>query len=205
MLTVACVLKSGGVYNADWVAKLRAGFAKHLTIAHRFVCLSDVDVPCERIPLRHDWPGWFSKIEVLRLQGPVLYLDLDTAIVGSLDDLAHAATTMRFAMLRDFYRGNGLGSGVMAWNDDVGSLYERFLIAPHAWINRCTGGDQHFLELATNGEGVERLQDVLPGQIVSYKIHCRFGIPKDARIVCLHGAPKFPDMTANDPVRIAWG
>ena len=30
MLTVACVLKSGGIYDASWVARLKAGVAKHL-------------------------------------------------------------------------------------------------------------------------------------------------------------------------------
>jgi len=58
MFTVICVLRSGGQYDAEWVRKLRDGVKRNLARPHRFVCLSDVDVPCERIPLQHDWPGW---------------------------------------------------------------------------------------------------------------------------------------------------
>ncbi len=36
----------------------------NLKLHHRFVCLSDVDVPCERIFLKHGWPGWWSKVEL---------------------------------------------------------------------------------------------------------------------------------------------
>src|SRR6185369_16858814 len=102
MLTVACVLKSGGIYDATWVSRLRDGVARHLPVDHRFVCLSDIEVPCERIPLEHDWPGWWSKIELLKLPS-VLFFDLDTAIVGSLDDIARHALRTDFTMLRDFY------------------------------------------------------------------------------------------------------
>src|SRR6185437_8074786 len=59
MLTVACVLKSGGVYTPEYVERLRSGVGQHLD-HYKFVCLSDVDVP-DRIPLENDWPGWWSK------------------------------------------------------------------------------------------------------------------------------------------------
>lgn len=209
MLTVACVLKSGGIYDAQWVAGLKAGVAKHLPVEHRFVCLSDVDVPCERIPLEHDWPGWWSKIEVLRLPGPVLYFDLDTAIVGDLGDISAVANRVPFAALRDFYRlGDGLGSGVLGWNEtDVSAVcfFDMFAYDPADWMRKLGGrGDQGFLEEVAHLKGVTRWQDAVPGQILSYKVHCRNGIPHDARAICLHGRPKFADMPANDPVRQSW-
>lgn len=208
MLTVVCVLKSGGIYNADWVARLRAGVKKHLPVIHRFVCLSDVDVPCQSIPLAHNWPGWWSKIEVLKLDGPVLFFDLDTLIVGDLTDLASVAMRAPFAMLRDFYRPDGLGSGVMSWNDrdlSAHTFHDSFLFSPQTWMNDCPGGDQQFIERVCHRPGVRRFQDLLPGQIVSYKAdRCARGVPYGARVVCLHGRPKFSDMPATDEVRIAW-
>lgn len=206
MLTVACVLKSGGIYDATWVARLKAGVAKHLPIEHRFVCLSDVDVPCERIPLEHDWPGWWSKVEAFRLPAPVLYFDLDTAIVGDLTDIANQAQEWEFTLLRDFYRlGDGLGSGVMGWNVNVARLYETFAAGPDWWQRACgLGGDQIFIEKQVNQRGVARWQDRVGDQIVSYKVHCRAGIPPNARVVALHGQPKFADMPQCDPVRLSW-
>lgn len=222
MLTVACVLKSGGIYDASWVSRLRAGVARHLPIAHQFVCLSDVDVPCERIPLAHDWPGWWSKIELFKLPGPVLFFDLDTAIVGDLTGAAEIATRPMFTVLQDFYRPHGYGSGMMAWGgghfDNVEWLYLTFARYAETEMKE-RGGDQAFIE-RQRPDNVSRWQDVLPGQVVSYKVHCQgaYGthfnedlqryvpaaIPSGARVVCLHGLPKFADMSQHDPVRQAW-
>lgn len=209
MLTVATVLRSGGIYDALWVKRLAAGVARHLPIEHRFVCLSDVDVPCERVPLTESWPGWWSKIELFRLDGPVLALDLDTAVVGDLSDIARVAMQASFVALRDFYRlGDGLGSGVLGWNDtdvSVACCYDMFTFDPAGWQAKLgSRGDQGFIEEVAHRPGIVRWQDAVPGQIVSYKVHCRGGIPADARLVCLHGYPKFGDMPANDTVRMAW-
>lgn len=93
-LTVACVLWVGRWrkprnYSDAWVRRLQAMVARHLSIPHRFVCLSNVAVPCERIPLTEGWPGWWSKIELFKhdLGARVLYLDLDVLVTGSLDEI----------------------------------------------------------------------------------------------------------------------
>ncbi len=206
MLTVACVLKTGGIYDASWVERLRAGVSRHLPTPHRFVCLSDVDVPCEHLPLRHDWPTWWSKLELFRLRQPTLYFDLDTAIVGDLTDIAKHAMTGRFTMLQDFYAADHHGSGVMSWSGDTSIIYREFATNPDAHMKkqRARMGDQAFIEELPLMYPIVRWQSVLPDQIVSYKIHCQSGIPANARVVCLHGRPKFADMPENDPVRLAW-
>lgn len=219
MLTVASVLRSGGIYTPHWVERLQAGVKRHLQTSHQFVCVSDVDVPCERVPLRHDWPGWWSKMEVFRLPGPVLYIDLDSAIVGDLSQIAvHAIGTPGLTGLRDFYAPQHFGSGVMTWNGDIRHLYDRFSADADGLMNvsRKRMGDQALIEDMVGAEDITFLQDCLPGQAVSYKCDCeagpcpvtgryrRGGIPEGARIICLHGEPKFSGMPANDPVRTAW-
>ncbi len=208
MLTVACVLKSGGIYDATWVARLRDGVKRHLPMDHRFVCLSDVDVPCERIPLEHDWPGWWSKIELFRLEGSVLYFDLDTAIVGNIENIGVHAHSAHFTMLRDFYAQGHFGSGIMSWYGahHAHLLYYEFArnAAKQMDTQRKRMGDQAYIEETFGGGPIRAWQDVVDDQIVSYKVHCRNGIPPNARVVCLHGKPKFADMPVNDPVRIAW-
>lgn len=207
-MTVACVLRSGGIYDATWVARLKACVTRHLTAPHRFLCLSDVDVPCERIPLEHDWPGWWSKVEVLNVEGPLVYFDLDTLIVGDLSDLADVAHKAHFATLRDFYRPKGLGSGVMVWSGNDITPYvlaDRFELSPAKWMAECHGGDQEFIEKAAFLPGVLRLQDLLPSQIVSYKAdRCADAAPAGARVICLHGKPKFGDMPADSWARREW-
>lgn len=57
-MTVACVLKSGGVYDGEWVRRLRGQVNWHLKAEHDFACLTDVDVDgVDTEPLGLDLPG----------------------------------------------------------------------------------------------------------------------------------------------------
>jgi hypothetical protein len=198
-LTVASVLRKSPDYDVDYVERLAAGVSSHLTVPHRFVCLSDVPVPVERIPLEFGLPGWWSKMELFRLPPPVLYFDLDTVIVGSLDGIADHARRSAFTALRDFYRPDGLGSGMMSWALDVSDLYRAFSESPIRWMDQYGArGDQAFIE--DRFRKPDKWQDVVPGQVVSYKAHVRKAtrrletgtgdIPDNARVVCFHGKPR---------------
>lgn len=192
-LTVACVLRSGGAYVPEHVEALQHGVSAHLSLPHRFICLTDMRVACASMPLRHGWPGWWSKIELFRgsLPRPVFYLDLDTVIVGSLDDLVLGH---RFTMLHSMSRPTHPGSGVMAWDMDVSHVYDAFLSDPERWMRECTTpdcwGDQGFI-FRHLGLTPDYWQDRYPGRVVSYKVHCRGGVcPPGASIVAYHGRPR---------------
>lgn len=206
MLTIACVLRSGGVYTPRWVAALQAQ-CRRWAPPHRFVCLSDVDVPCERIPLRHDWPGWWAKIELFCLSGPVLFFDLDTIITGDLSDIAGQAERSSFTILRHFYRlGDRMASGMMAWSGDQSRLYESFCKGPAGWRQRFgEEGDQGFIEHKVHPHDAAFWQDAVAGQVVSYKAdRCRDAPPPGARVICFHGRPKCDDFSPDHWVSRAW-
>lgn len=199
-LTVACVLRSGGIYDAEWVRKLRDGVARNLSLPHRFVCLSDVDVPCERVPLATGWKGWWSKIELFReLTGHTLYFDLDSVVVGSLDRIAEYPH--RFTMSHDFYHGNPC-STAMAWNGDYSFIYEMFKDNPAGYAKYYDGllakekriGDQAFIEdcLKKRGLPIDFFQNVTGRySVASYKVDkCDKALPPDAGVVAMHGRPK---------------
>jgi len=95
MTTVACVWVKGNVpYTAEYVANLSAMVRRHIDRPYRMVCLTDRpdEVPHGidpiAVPNLSPLPGWWSKLELFkpahRLTGRVLYLDLDTLIVGDL-------------------------------------------------------------------------------------------------------------------------
>lgn len=232
MITVACVLRSGGIYTPDWVRKLRDGVARHLSLPHRFVCLSDVDVPCERIPLiydwplmsrdrkaRHDWtirPQWWSKIELFRpnlFEGTVLYLDLDSVVVGSLGHIV--CHPHRFTMAHDFNRPEQLCSTAMAWTGDQSFVIEEFLTNPDAIAHKYDVleirngriGDQAFIEdmFCRYGQRPDCFRDLFGEQsIASYKVHsCKDAPPPGASVVAFHGLPK-PDAISTGWVPLAW-
>lgn len=200
MLTVCCVLRSGGDYGPHHVAALQQGVTSHLSIEHRFVCLSDVDVPCERIPLRHKWQGWWAKVELFRpalFWGPVLYLDLDTIIVGSLDEivLGHRFTVLRSFWSAKYKEPQRIGSGVMAWNADLSDLYRIFASSPEMFIRKyrtkARWGDQGFIKDYSPIEP-ERWQDKHPGKVLSFKQHIvKLGhVPPESAVIAFHGRPR---------------
>lgn len=195
---VICVCKSGAEYDAEWVRKLKAGVSRHLT-GFTFHCLSDLDVP-DRIPLRHKWPGWWSKIEVFReAQAGDLYLDLDTVVVGNLDHFAKLESD--FLAIRNFHAPSMIGSAVMWFGKPQKHVYERFCEKPFKWIeyherkrNGPYLGDQAFV-WESFGRKVEQFDMDALG-IKSFKFHCREGIPRGTNLICFGGQPKLPEIKA---------
>lgn len=206
-MIIAAVLRSGKEYNASHVTALVDGVKRNGGGDVPFVLLTDdlsagtasgADVT---IRLAYDWRGWWSKMALfdpaLDGLGDILYFDLDTVIVGDLSEiLAHSSLTL----LRDFYRVRGLGSGLMRL--PVASrrcVWEAWSRHPQYWMSTLRG-DQDFLE--RHYLGADRWQDVLPGQVLSYKVHIQPWlnvtiprtrervVPEGARVVCYHGRPR---------------
>jgi hypothetical protein len=183
-LTVCCVLKSGGVvYGPEWVARLKRN-VERFAPAHRFVCLSDVAVPAERIPLTDNLPGWWSILEIFRpglFEGRVLYLDLANLIVGKLD-VFFAGTG--FVIAPDPWEvGPGrFASGAMAFDAGDCEIHDRF---ERSVMERLRGDQDWITELRPDAA-------TFPIEwCVSYRGQCRGkGVPNGARIIFAHGPPK---------------
>lgn len=199
-MRVALVLRSGGEYRPEHVSRLVEQIGKHLPAA-QIICLSDVDVPCERIALVNRWPGWWSKMELFApwVESDLLYMDLDTAVVG---DLSEMAAVGRLAIMRDVYRPKGLQSSIMFLPQaERAAVWREWIKFPETWMGLYQrGGDQAFLERLWLGKAAI-WQDILPGQVVSYKVHVRqsenkhreFGdgtVPAGARAIAFHGKPR---------------
>jgi hypothetical protein len=133
MITIACVLREGGKvgYNATWVKKLHNSISRNLTIPFKFVCLSDCAVPCERIPLYENGPGYWAKMQLFRpglFDGPVLFFDLDTVICNNIDDLVQRLLDQHnFIMWRDDHY-NISSSAIMYWNGDYSAIYNSYIL-----------------------------------------------------------------------------
>lgn len=187
-VTVACVLRSGRTYTPRYVDALTRGVEQHLG-DFEFRVLSDRDLGARTIPLKYGWPGWWSKLELLRpdiFSGPVLYFDLDTFIVGDLTALASYRGP--WAMLSNLWHPEWAQSGVLAWTPGpvTEAIWKTFSAQPERMMREFPG-DGQFLHAHSQPE---RLQNLFPDQIVSYKIHARRAIPPNARVVCFHAKPK---------------
>ena len=199
MKSVYCVLKTGEFrngkkkleYTAEQVRWLKRQCDEHLEGVD-FYCLTDLDSidGVNTIPLLHDWPGWWSKIELFRFDD-VFYLDLDTVI---LKDVRYMLDLTGFYALRNLsgHKRNGrvvMGSGIMSWSGSLRHVYNNFNIRLTRRYERHQNrwGDQGYIHEQVD---YNPLQDAFPGAIHSYKFD---GIDQDnppGDIVVFHGKPK---------------
>lgn len=178
-LTVACV--NHGNYlgmGQRYVDTLRAMVSRHLKRPHDFVCLEDVG----------RYGGWWSKIELFRpdrFSGRVLFLDLDSVVVGDLGPIVDAKGIID---LRDWgWQTATYCSSVMCW--DAGehkSVFELF----DASVPAAFRGDQDWM---THLGGWKALP---PGHCVSYRYSSVVAPPAGAAVVNMHGLPKPHEITA---------
>lgn len=185
-----CVLRSGGVYTPAHVQRLAAQVP-----GLGLWCLSDLPVPTvPTLPLRHDWPGWWAKLEAFNpeIEGDLLYLDLDSEIVGDLDRLiALGQASDRSILWDDPLRPACANSSVM-WirQADKAAVWGGFLEDPagfmrafRTWPDRW--GDQGFIAAC-----LPNAKRWPPGLIRSWRLECRAGIPAGTLVLAFHGQPK---------------
>ena len=134
MLNVVCVLRQGGKvgYDATWVKKLQNSVSRNLSIPHRFVCLSDCEVDCERIKLQYADSGFWAKLELFQpglFDGPVLYIDLDTVICSNIDSIIERCRGHKFVMWLESDK-NIHSSALMYWETDASNIWRTYRSRP---------------------------------------------------------------------------
>jgi uncharacterized Rossmann fold enzyme len=193
-LTIACV-KHGPLYGPDYVNILFDMVARNLgdDVNYTFACFTDEDrgfnplIDVRALP--GDLTGWWNKLALFRAETfepgeRIVYFDLDTLIVGKLDDIVSYRGP--FAILRDFYRPDGWQSAVMSW--EAGTLdyvWDRWV---GLGMPLMAGGDQEWIERAV--PKADLWQDLFPGKFLSYKVDATASAVQSASIVCFHGQPK---------------
>lgn len=202
MLTV-CTVQYGNYcrQGARYVNNLFSMVDRHLGgQPYRRICFTDSSfeicpsIDCQELP--HNVKGWWNKLYLFSPSlfdkgDRVLYFDLDTVILQSIELLADCKSD--FAILRDFGRPKGLGSGVMLWEaGKVNEIWEQWCAEDRPILS---GGDQAFIEVVAHRKwghriGAHRiLQDLFPGMFASFKWQCEGG-PGNHSVVCFHGKPK---------------
>jgi len=199
-ITIACVLKTGGIYDFKYVNALANAVARNVTIPYQFTCITNDDTNFNTnvhkiIKFKHDFPKWWGKIELFRPHifesEQVFFLDLDTVIIKNIDEII--SYSGRFCGLRDFYKIVSLGSGLLSWQPKHHhSIYNNFLPKSRYIMNNTPEGDQRWIDDQVNKK--DYFQDIFGKKIVSWKKHCiknnKIFIPDEASIICFHGKPK---------------
>ncbi|MEM7284218.1 MAG: glycosyltransferase [Pseudomonadota bacterium] len=214
MVNVIC-MKWGTVYNPNYVNILKRMVARHLSLPHRFVCLTDepkgIDLGIETLPipslgLPNNLPerGW-NKLVTFRgdvgdLVGPSLFLDLDVAILDNIDCFFEHPGD--FCMIKNWpppHRETG-NSSVFRFEIGASPNIHKDFVEQHDTIRKRFRNDQEYLTEAMGKYG--DFQYWPESWCQSFKRHC---IPKglaryfkgpvqptNAKILVFHGTPK-PD------------
>lgn len=204
MLTVCSLLWSANeasksfstMYDESWALKLFNGFARNLTVPHRFVLYTDRarDLPGEVLQVVQPdlgRGGYADCIRPYELDAPMILVGLDTIVTGNIDHLAaYCLEQKRLALPRDPYRpaiacngvalvpaGHGLVAATHEGENDM------------AW---CRAFPHRFID------------DLFPGQVVSYKGSVEKRGLGDARIVYMHGEKKAHQLGHVEWVREHW-
>ena len=132
--------------------------------------------------------GWWNKLSLF-MPGlfddgdRIVYIDLSNLITGRLDDIVGYDGS--FAILRDFYRPDGLQSSFMSWEANTHQNIWLDWLAEGTPIT--AGGDQAWIEQKLHNYHL--WQDMYPEKFISYKVSNGV-IPHKAAVVKFHGEPK---------------
>lgn len=139
----------------------------------------------------------------------VICLDLDMIITGDLGDILNY--NGNFVVCEAAYHRNTYGGSVVGFAGGDKELEWRLwtpLTVDQKKIEKLTEGSERLWyreALAPIAQTVDLWQQILPGQIRSYKTECREGgPPAGARLVRFHGSPR-PHEVSADWVKRSWG
>ncbi len=206
--TIVLVLRSGGDFAIQDVQLI----VRHIQvkwqspIRPRIICLWDkasqhYDLGnFELLPLNNTYPGTWSRIQLYSPEmdqyRPFLYVDLDTAVVGSLEQVfASIADPSLFIALEDFWQKGSLATGLVwfpkncektkkvweSWKMPVGRRMDNY-------IRSVISADTYWQKLTNS------IYDFKPrhGGLLQK-------VPAGASLICFHGKPRILEA-----VNIGW-
>lgn len=177
------------MYTEEWVEKLYRGFKRNSTIPFEFICFTDRErdfkepITQERLDTPIDYS---ALLQPLKLDRPTIICGLDTMIVGNVDHLMlYTLNNGLHAFPRDPFFPHTICNGVVLapkHNLQLWQLWEKKQKHYHNYSR-----DMDFLR-SLKARVV--MDDLWPGDVVSYKGHVKdYGLD-GVKIVYFHGEQK---------------
>ena len=200
--TIVLVLKNGkgfGFRDVELIVRHITGLWQ-AEVPPRIICLWDKASEhynlgnVELIPLRNKWPGTWSRMELyspeMEQYRPFLYIDLDTAIIQSLENIFDMVKDpTQFITLEDFYQKRKLATGLVwfpAGSEKLQIIWKAWAQAKHNPRKRM----DFFLRKVINPDTfwqnlTNTIHDFKPS-----KQPLMAAIPRKANLICFHGNPR---------------
>ena len=199
--TIVLVLRSGGDFSfrdVELIVRHINGRWESETLP-RIICLWDKATEVydlgnlEIKPLTNDYPGTWSRMILyspeMEQYRPFLYIDLDTAVLGSLETLINLIPDKSlFITLEDFWERGKLATG-LAWvpanNDQISLIWK-------TWQSKPQGGtrmDRFLRSIVTPPLYFQQLTTSIYDFKPPTKVFLN-PLPQNACVVCFHGKPR---------------
>ena len=154
MINVYCV-NVGKKYNRDFDEKLRDSVAEHLTLEHKFTCLTDNPEKSYDIEVTHpELRGVFHKLSLFQFTGNCLFFDLDISINDNINFLADDfrrltlidSSPWKQESLRDplkfrMTQNTLVNSSIMRWSDET-EVFKKFIKHRDLYVRLYSGIDR---------------------------------------------------------------
>ena len=208
MITVATLLWESNrhsrdfssMYSEAWVEKLYRGFARNLTQPFRFVCYTDrprtFREPIVQARIASAEPSYADCIQPYEMGEPMILVGLDTVICGNIDHLADYCLTGDVIALPVDPYAKGRGGERIACNGVA------LVPAGHEHVFTAWNGEND-MDWMRRNEHVF-IDDIWPGEVVSYKANVRKNGLGAARICYFHGQEKPHQLAAGNPILEHW-
>ncbi len=197
-MNVVMALRHGGSFGRRDVALLAHHI--HRTSDVSLYCLTDKALDVDGVTdihMEYAWPRWWCRMELyaphMKYLRPFLFVDLDTIVLGSLNELAEAIPDKdMYVPLEDFYQGGKLATGLL-WMPLNNKKVNKVWLAWHrAGFPAGSSRMDYFLRKHIKADVfwqqiTDKVKDFKPRSRVLLKD------PGGASVVCLHGRPSIWD------------
>ena len=216
---VVVCMKWGSKYGPEYVNRLYGMVRRNLSGEFRFVCLTDdtsgvrAEVECFPLPelelAASARDGGWRKLNSFRkdlygLTGRALFLDLDVAVVGGLDEFF--TQPGKFVIIKDWKRPWRVTGNSSVYRFDLGAHADvlAYFVAHQDEVRQRHRNEQEFLSHYLSEQ--KQLSYWPAGWCCSFKYHCipawplnywqEPAFPAGTRIVVFHGEVNPPDAIA---------
>jgi hypothetical protein len=192
-------------YGNVYVNRLYRGFLENLERPFRFICFTDIREHSQRYFMkgidmqRLNCPHWRWNLRKLYAYNPehqflseqVIICDLDVVVTGDMTDIVECGGD--FITCRGAYHPDRMGGSLMSFRPDkMEFLWHQMVRRPAYWEEKTKGSERRYFNLLfkEHNQSWQAWEDLLPGQVLSYKRDCGNGLPSDSRLVRFHGKPR---------------
>ncbi len=188
---------SSRCYDESWVEKLYRGFARNLTVPFRFVVFTEKErafsKTIEQMPIIRRPIHYGACVEPFILNEPMIFVGLDTVIVGNCDKFARWCLQHpgKLALPKHPYEDWSI-NGVVLWGGGNPAIFNN-------WSGE---NDMDWMRSFPHA----RIDELWLDRIVSYKARVakQGNLPPKCSIVYFHGKPKMQELQHEKFVRQHW-